>query len=58
MQVLSFEIADKLCEKICSFLISTGGAYKRVTPSMQENVLYALVTRQFIIKIKNKDIQN
>lgn len=48
--------AQTLCDRICDFLISCGGAYKRLTGEMQWNVLHALGTRQFVMKEKDGEI--
>lgn len=51
MKILPFEIAEKLCDRICNFLVEMGGPYKEITGRMQDNVLVCLASRQFVIRI-------
>lgn len=58
MKILPVEIAVPLCDRICDFLMSCGGAYHKLTGTMQETILACLASRQFIIRIDGKgDIQ-
>lgn len=58
MKILPFHIADALCNRICAFLVEMGGAYTRLTPEVQQSVLIAMYSRQFVIRISgNGDIQ-
>ena len=39
-----------LGDRICEFLISTGGAYKELTGDIQRNVFHALGSKQYVMK--------
>lgn len=49
--LLPYEVVDKLCQRIEQFLVECGGNYKGVTGEMTYNIMEALVTKNFIIKI-------
>lgn len=56
--LLPYEVVDKLCQRIEQFLVDCGGIYKSVTGLMTMNIMEALVTRNFVIKIdKTGDIR-
>lgn len=43
-------------DRICDFLVKSGGAYKRLTGDIQLNVFHALGSRQYVIKEENGEI--
>lgn len=40
-----------LGDRVCDFLLSCGGAYKKLTGELQENVFYSLGSGQYVIGI-------
>lgn len=45
-----------LGDRICDFLVSCGGPYKRVTGTMQLNVADALGSQQYVMREENGEI--
>lgn len=54
---MTFNQADSLFVKIVLFLEECGGPYTNMNQHMQENVIQALATGQFVIGITTKGIQ-
>jgi hypothetical protein len=46
----------QLGDRICAFLLSCGGSYKRMTGEVQENVFYSLGSGQYVMKEESGEI--
>lgn len=47
-EVMSFAEASALLDEVTNFFGAQGGAYQRVTGTVQENVLFCLAARQYV----------
>jgi hypothetical protein len=57
MKPLPFPVVSRLCDEIYDFLLECGGAYKDINGHTQENIIVALASRQFLIKITQEGIR-
>lgn len=54
---LPLEIVDSLSVRIFAFLQSLSGTYKNITVLTQQSIIVCLMSRQFVIRIKDGEIQ-
>ena len=57
MTPLPFEKATVLCDRICAFLLECGPPYGTITAEVESNILGAIASKQFVIKIKEGEIR-